>query len=137
MSGTDVMAEPQAVPETMARAVKLMRVGAGMEIVAGIAASLSNVHRLSVVASGVVTGMIVAGIWLLVARACRRARPVGRVLASVLFGFNTLGLLQTLVGEFHPAAVVVVFNVLSWIVGLGTVSLLWQHASNEFFRTRR
>lgn len=137
MSEVDLKVDQLGLPDTVARAVRLMWVGAGLEVVAGGVAALSHVHRPTVVISGLVTGAIVGAVWWLVARTCLRGRPVGRVLASGFFGFNTVGLLQTVSGEFHVPAGAVVVNILNWIVGLSAVLLLWNHDSSEYFQRRR
>jgi len=137
LSEVDLKVDQLALPDTVAKAARLMWVGAGLELVAGSVAALSNYHHPSAVISGLITGALVGGIWWLVARTCLRGRAVGRVLASVFFAFNTVGLLQTVAGEFHVGPWVVVVNILSWIVGLSAVLLLWNHDSSEYFRRGR
>ena len=133
----DLKADQLTLPDTITKAVQLMWAGAGLELLAGAVAALSNLHRPAAVASGILTGALVAGLWWLVARACLRGRLVGRVLASGFFGLNTVGLLQTVSGEFHVPVGDAVVNVLGWIVGLGAVILLWNRASSEYFYRER
>lgn len=137
MSEVDLKVDQLGPPDAVTRAVRLMWVGAGLEPVAGGVAALSHSHSPSVLLSGLLTGAVVGAIWWLVARTCLRGRPVGRVLASVFFGFNTVGLLQTVSGEFHVPAGAVVVNILNWIVGLGAVLLLWTRDSSEYFQRQR
>lgn len=134
---TDVVAGQRTMPDSMARAVRLMTAGAASEVVSGAVVALGGIHKPSVVISGIVTSVIVAGIWIAVARLCRRGRPMGRVLASVLFVFNTGGLVQTLAGEFHVQTAVVIVNIVGWIVGLAAVILLWNRDSTEFLQPGR
>ena len=130
-------ADQSMLPDSVAKAVRLMMVGAALEVVSGAVAALSHTHKPLVLVSGIVTGLIVAGIWWLVARTCQRGRSVGRVVASIFFVFNTVGLAQTFAGEFHVPAAALVVNILGWIVGLGAVLMLWRHDSSEFFESRR
>ena len=133
------MPDQSSVPDTVAKADKLMLVGAALAGVQGIVAALYELHRPAVAAAAVASGLIVAGVWWLVARACAQGRKGARIFGTVVFGLATLGIAQTLGGKFHPAPAVTVCDVLSWCVGLAAVVLLWHRDSAGFFRadTRR
>ena len=60
-----------------------------------------------------------------------RGRSWARVIAAVLFGFNTLGLLSTVI---RPAAIgTKIFDVLVWLVGLGAIVYLWRPDASEYY----
>jgi hypothetical protein len=147
------MPEPQraAPPPPVLMAVKLMYVGAGLSAI-GIVLTLvtigslkaailkkhplyttSQVHsfQTAAVASVVVGGLIAVGLWILMARANGAGKSWARIVASVLFGINTLDLLATAV-QAHAAASLA-FGALVWLAGLGAVVLLWRGESSQYF----
>jgi len=54
-----------------------------------------------------------------------------RIVATVLFGLDTLFLLLGVVRAGAAASSVV--SILIWLIGLGTVILLWRKDSSEYF----
>ena len=132
----DVDTRP-AVPDTIAKAVRLMLVGAALGLVLGVIGAFNEIHRPAAVAVSVASSVVVSGIWWLVARACQRGRRGGRTVASVFFGLSTLGLVQTFSGEFYVYPPSFVVDVLSWLVGLGAIILLWHRDSGDFFHAGR
>jgi ABC-type uncharacterized transport system permease subunit len=94
------------------------------------------VHTLEIegVAGLVISGLLGVGLWILMARLNLSGRNWARILASVLFGINTLELLATFT---RPSTILgVVFAVALWIVGLGAIVFLWRRESSEFFAPR-
>jgi hypothetical protein len=93
----------------------------------------SQIHTAEVagVSVIVVLGLIGVGLWLWMAWANGRGRSWARVIASILFGFNTLGLLSTVI---RPAAIgTKIFDVLVWLVGLGAIVYLWRPDASEYY----
>lgn len=80
----------------------------------------------------IVSGLIEAGLWLFLARGCRRGKNWARITGTVLFGVATLDLLGVL--AFPEATLNKMFAVLIWLIGLGAVVLLWRGTSTAFFR---
>jgi len=90
-------------------------------------------HQLAVAA--VVEYVVTLGLWLLMAWANRAGQNWARIVATVLFGLNTLGLLLNVFRG--SASISVLFAVLVWLVGLGAVVLLWRRESSQYFAARR
>ncbi len=147
------MPEPQRPdpPPPLLMAVRLMYVGAGLSAI-GIVLALvtigslktailkrhplyttSQVHSLqtATVVSVVVGGLIAIGLWILMARANGAGKSWARIVASVLFGINTLDLLATAIQAHAPASLA--FGALVWLAGLGAVILLWRGESSQYF----
>jgi hypothetical protein len=57
----------------------------------------------------------------------------GRIVATVLFGLNTVLLLLSFVRA--TASISLAFSVLVWLVGLGAIVLLWRKESSQYFTT--
>jgi hypothetical protein len=66
------------------------------------------------------------------ARANKAGKNWARITGTVFFGIDTLDLL----GLFaqRPAALSVVFALVIWLIGLGTVIMLWRRESTAFFK---
>jgi len=94
----------------------------------------SQIHTAEVagVVVAVVIGAIAIGLWLWMAWANGRGRNWARIIATVLFAFNTVDLL-TLVARPH-SAISLVFALLVWLVGLGAIFFLWQRESTAYFQ---
>jgi hypothetical protein len=153
-SGADQMPQQQRppAPPSIQTAVKLMYVGAGisaLSFIIGLATigslkqaiinasskplTASQLHAAQVfgVATIVILGLIGIGLWLWMARANGAGKSWARIVAAVLFGLNTLGLLS---GVARPNAVgTKIFDILIWIVGLGATVFLWRRDSSEYF----
>jgi hypothetical protein len=85
----------------------------------------------ALVASAIVGGLVGAGLWVFVARACHSGKGWARITGTVLFGIATVQGLSSLVAP--EAALVKGFWLVVWLVGLGAVVLLWQGSSSAFF----
>jgi MFS superfamily sulfate permease-like transporter len=82
-----------------------------------------------------VLGVISVGLWLLLARGCWRGSQWARITGTVLFGLDTLGLLIGPLGLHAPgSSLPKVFSSVVWLIGAGTVALLWQKNCTGFFR---
>ncbi len=84
------------------------------------------------VAVAVVIGAIAIGLWLWMAWANGRGKNWARIIATVLFAFNTIDLL-TLLARPH-SAISLVLALLVWLAGLGAIFFLWQRESSAYFR---
>jgi hypothetical protein len=139
-----------APPRPVRTAVLLMYVGAALTAISLIVtvATLHTIetaiqnnstytaqqaHQLAVAA--VVEYVVTLGLWLLMAWANRAGQNWARIVATVLFGLNTLGLLLNVFRG--SASISVLFAVLVWLVGLGAVVLLWRKESSQYFAARR
>jgi hypothetical protein len=104
---------------------------------AGPALTARQVHDILTfyVVTTVFICVVAAGLWVLMAWANRTGQSWGRIVASILFGLNTLLLLLNAV---RPSlSVALVFWILTWLVGLAAIVLLWRKESSEYFATPR
>lgn len=156
-SGFDQLPQQRPpAPPSIRTAMKLMYAGAvlsavsfvvGLATVGSLRQSIINastkkltatqLHTAEVigVATIVILGLIGIGLWLWMAWANGRGRNWARIVAAVLFGLNTLGLLSVVA---RPNAIGTrLFDVLSWLVGLGATYYLWRRDSSEYFAQSR
>lgn len=80
----------------------------------------------------VVLGLLGVGLWIWMALKCKAGRNWARVTGSTLFGIFTVLLIISLARVSGSAGLIV--NVVLWLIGLGTVVLLWRKDSSLFFR---
>ena len=150
-SGKPVELERPPAPSSVVNAVKLMYAGAAVSTVSLII-SLANisgtkaairrarpnltatqVNQLNtfIISLAIVSGLLGIGLWLWMARANNQGKSWARIVSTVLFGLATLDM----IGVFsQPKTLLVVFPVLTWLVGLGAVWLLWRPESTAFFK---
>jgi hypothetical protein len=156
-SGFDQLPQQRPpAPPSIRTAMKLMYAGAvlsavsfvvGLATIGSLRQSIINastkkltatqLHTAEVigVATIVILGLIGIGLWLWMAWANGRGRNWARIVAAVLFGLNTLGLLSVVA---RPNAIGTrLFDVLSWLVGLGATYYLWRRDSSEYFAQSR
>jgi hypothetical protein len=154
-SGQQPMAPvPADPPQTVRRAVNLMYAGAALsaiEIVVGLATigslkaairsrfpsyTASQIHSAEVatVSIAIVIGLLGVGLWIWMARANLAGRGWARIVASVLFGINTIDVFAAIV---QPHSVIsLILAVLLWLIGLGAIWLLWQRESSAYIQSR-
>lgn len=152
-SGEQMPEQPPqpAAPPPVVMAARLMYVGAvlsGIELVVGLAtigslksaikkadptftASQLHTAEVAAVVSSVFIGLLAIGLWIWMAWANGAGKSWARIVASVLFGLNTLFLLLSLLRPH--ASVGLAFGVIVWLTGLGAVILLWRAESSGFF----
>ena len=151
--GGEMPPEPgrPAPPRPVRTAVLLMYTGAALSAVSLIVTVLSfhaiervirnasstltaqQVHNDAIVAVtiAVVESLIAIGLWLLMAWGNKNGQSWARIVATVLFGLNTLFLLLSFVRA--TVSVSLAFSVLVWLIGLGAIVLLWRKESSEYF----
>lgn len=148
-------------PQTLVRAVWLMRVGAALSA-AGVLTTLAYRHRIEAqfalaskladripvdprvtlralpyLIEGAVVALAVAGLlamlaWLWMASAAG-AGNWSRIVATVLYAVNTLALTAAIT---HPDVLLVSVS-LGWLAGTGALVLLWHHDTAAYIRARR
>ncbi len=152
--GADLPEQQQPAPGSVLTAVKLMYAGAAVSLL-GLILSLATVGSIKAAilkanpsytttklhaAEGVAIGIIVAeaiigvALWIWMALANKRGRSWARIVASVLFGLNTLVLIAN-VSQPH-ASVALLYNVVLWLIGLAAIVLLWRRQSSAYFQAR-
>jgi hypothetical protein len=137
-------------PPSVVMAVRLMYAGAvvsAVSLVVGLATvgSLRNalhksqpsltptqLHDLQtvVVVGSVAIGLISIGLWVWMALVNKAGKSWARIVATVLFGLDTLFLLLGLARAGAAASSLV--SILTWLIGLGAVILLWRKDSSEY-----
>ena len=139
-------------PQSVLNAVKFMYAGAAVSLVGtiislttvgGLKTAISKaypkdtaaqVHSLEVstIVGLVISGLLGVGLWILMARLNLAGRNWARIVASVLFGINTLGLVRSFIS---PNTVLgLAYAIVLWAAGLGAIYFLWQRESSDFFQ---
>jgi hypothetical protein len=92
----------------------------------------SQLHNLQtiVVAGSVAVGLISIGLWVWMALMNKAGKSWARIVATVLFGLDTLFLLLGVARAGAAASSLV--SILIWLIGLGAVILLWRKDSGEY-----
>ncbi|MCU1644945.1 MAG: hypothetical protein JWN03_5220 [Nocardia sp.] len=78
--------------------------------------------------------LISIGLWIWMAFATRAGKNWARITGSVLFGLNTLSMLDTVIITSSSTTLDTILAVLTWLVGLATLILLWIKQSGAYFR---
>jgi hypothetical protein len=140
-------AEP---PSSVVQAVRLMYAGAvvsAVSLVVGLATvgslrtalhksqpslTPAQLHDLQtvVVVGSVAIGLISIGLWVWMALMNKAGKSWARIVATVLFGLDTLFLLLGLARAGAAASSLV--SILIWLIGLGAVILLWRKDSTGY-----
>jgi len=139
-------------PQSVQIAVRLMYAGAAVSAISFILGlvtlgslkhtiqtqhpsySASKVNTLvdSSIALVVVVGIIGIALWLWMARANGAGKNWARITGTVFFGIDTLDMLGLFAGTHN--AISVVFAIVTWLIGLGTVIMLWRRESSAYFK---
>jgi hypothetical protein len=147
-------AAPEAAPASVRWAVRMMYAGAA----AGIAGIVVNVTTLGAIreqrpimsaalrtstqhqaiAEFIVGGIAVAAVWTFMGLSCRAGKSWARLVSTVLFGIYTVYTTEIVAGfdNVRPPDAVRVYTGIVWLLGLITVTLLWQRTATPHFRTR-
>ena len=156
-------AEPPrpAAPAPVQTAVRLMYAGAALWtvtviiVVALIAGGKAGGHvrwdghtltaaqlghlRPVIITVTILSGLVVAAVWLWMARADGQGRNWARIVSTVLFGLATLQLTGIFTAPashagFGMEVLGLIMPVLGWLIGLAVVWLLWRPAASAFFK---
>ncbi len=138
-------------PSSVVMAVRLMYAGAvvsalslivGLVTIGSLRTSLhksspkltaTQLHDLQtvVVVGSIFIGVISIGLWLWMARMNKAGKSWARVVATVLFGLDTLFLLLGVARAGAAAGTLV--SILTWLIGLGAIIFLWRKDSSAYF----
>lgn len=145
----------QPAPPSVVNAARVMYAGAAASLIgvvinfATIGSLKSQIHNRSpklspsqvtsvehiTIAGFIVAGLIGAALWIFVAQVCRSGKNWGRILATVLFGIDTLD--QVFGAAVSSGGGARIYAILIWLIGLAAMVLLWQRPSTEYFRSWR
>lgn len=159
-SGSQMPEQPSrpVAPQPVLMAAKLMYAGAALSAVAaiytavtagGLKAAILKSHPLysaaqvhkaetSIVISAIIGGLLAVGLWIWMARMTGAGHKWARIVASVLFGINTVDVLITIsqasaiTAVEANASVSIALGVLVWLAGLGAIILLWRGESSQY-----
>ena len=138
-------------PASVVMAVRLMYAGAvvsalslivGLVTIGSLRDSLhkaqpsltpTQLHDLQtvVVVGSVFIGLISIGLWVWMALMNKAGKPWARIVATVLFGLDTLFLLLGVARAGAAAGTLV--SILTWLIGLGAVVYLWRKDASAYF----
>ena len=138
-------------PASVVMAVRLMYAGAvvsalslivGLVTVGSLRDSLhkaqpslttTELHNLQtvVIVGSIFIGLISIGLWVWMALMNKAGKSWARIIATVLFGLDTLFLLLGVVRAGAAAGTLV--SIVTWLIGLGAVIFLWRRDSSEYF----
>jgi hypothetical protein len=141
----------QGPPASVVMAVRLMYAGAvvsalslviSLATIGNLRTSLHNANpkltpsQLHTLQTGytvalVAFGLIGIGLWVWMALMNKAGRSWARIVASVLFGLNTLALLLGLARGGGSAGSLAAL--LPWLIGLGAIVFLWRRDASEYF----
>jgi hypothetical protein len=144
----------ETLPESMRRAVRLMISGAAATAVWGIflvIVTIANHAQLvgengRKLGSGQIAGgaiynllvtIILAAIWVLMARMNQRGRNWARITATALFVLWSIECFATIGGATATPLVIIdmVLVFLVWAIGLGALFFLWRPDSSDYFKS--
>jgi hypothetical protein len=148
-------------PAAMRRAMFLMYAGAAVGVVGASAGALTRTtavysqtstsissntstvhytsapvfHSFASLVEGIITGVILGGLWLWMAWKTGAGRDWARALSSVFFGFACLQFVWSIVCLARPidAVPLFIFSLAEWGFGLAALIQLWQREFSEFF----
>ena len=141
-------------PASVVMAVRLMYTGAvvsalslivGLATVGSVRPSLhkadpkltaNQLHNLQIafVIGSAVFQVILIALWVWMALMNKAGKSWARIVATVLFGLNSLILLVDVTRAGGSAAALV--SILTWLIGLGAVIFLWRKDASEYFTAR-
>lgn len=143
---------PSAAPQSVVRAVRVMYAGVAASLL-GIVIDMTTlssarsailkahptytatqVNNAEHAAIGlfIAGGLIGAALWLWMAQSNRAGRGWARIVASVLFGIDTVSQVIGVGASGGPSRF---YGLVVWVIGLIAIVLLWQRSSSEYFRS--
>lgn len=150
--------QPVSRPASIAMAVKLMYVGAGLSLVSAISILfLRDTFRTAVekaastrtppmtsaqidtavnvgIGAAVASGLLGAGLWIWMAYANGNGRKWARIVATVFFGLSVLSTLSSVAQ--HGPAVSLALSVVTLLLGAYIIFLLYRPESSDYYTAR-
>lgn len=139
-------------PQSVRTAVKLMYAGAAISVVSLIISltstgglkntirtkyphyTVNQVNHLysQIIEAAMISAAFGIALWLLMAWANGRGNNWARFTSSGLFVLNTIGVISFF--RQPNTGLDLVFEMLTWLVGLGAIFLLWRSESSAYFK---
>jgi ABC-type sugar transport system permease subunit len=105
--------------------------------------TVTQVHRaeLALTIPLAIGAVIAVALWVWMARQNQRGRSWARVVATVLFGINTIDLLGSLALVRHGTTLAagvptLVIGVIIWLIGLAAILLLFRKDASAYYAAR-
>jgi hypothetical protein len=150
---------PRSIPQSVARAVQVMYIGAAASLI-GIVIELLLRHSLRSYISDhatrngkrltatqvadtyhaelvvlVVVGLIGIVLWIWMAQMNKRGRNWARITSTVFFALDTLGAIGGLAGgSLSGGSANRFYGLVVWVIGGIAIILLWRRSSTEYFK---
>ncbi len=145
------MGQPVPAPSSILNAVKLMYAGAALGVISliinlatansakqaieqanpALTPAQVNAAESIAIVFVVIFGLIGAGLWIWMALMNKRGRSWARILSTVFFGVDTIGVLYTI--SRPGAGAGNILSGLEWLIGLGAIILIWQRVSTAYY----
>jgi hypothetical protein len=148
-----------SVPQSVDNAVRVMYMGAAASLI-GIVIDLATVGPLRdklvtvnnhgakltsaqvtvsehvAIGALIVAGVIGIAVWIWMAQSNQAGKSWARIVATVLFGVDTLSLIADVNGASALSGTVAtrIYGIVIWLIGLAAIILLWQRTSSDYFR---
>jgi hypothetical protein len=147
-----------SMPQSVARAVKVMYAGAAASLI-GVIVDLTAIGPLRdqirthdtkngkplttaqvntlvhlELAAFIVVGLITVGLWIWMARGAAAGKNWARITSTVFFALATISTLTSLAGSLTSGGAARFYGILVWLIGLVAIVLLWQRTSSDYFR---
>jgi hypothetical protein len=142
-------------PPSVMRAVQLMYAGAVASLI-GIVIDLTTVGSLksaieahdrtltaakvntlehAEIALLIISGVIAAGLWIWMALSCKAGKGWARIVSTVLFAVDTVGLLIGIGGAAPGGHATRFYAIVVWVIGLAAIILLYRRSSSNYFNS--
>lgn len=148
-----------SVPQSVDNAVRVMYMGAAASLI-GIVIDLATVGPLReklvtlnnngakltstqvadsqhvAIGALIVAGVIGVVLWIWMAQSNQAGKSWARIVATVLFGIDTISLIADINGASALSGTVAtrIYGIAIWLIGLAAIVLLWQRTSSDYFR---
>ena len=148
-----------SVPQSVDNAVRFMYMGAAASLI-GIVIDLATVGPLRdnlvalnshgakltstqvtdsqhvAIGALIIAGLIGIAAWIWMAQSNQAGKSWARIVATLLFGIDTLSLIADINGAsaLSGTAATRVYGIIIWLIGLAAIILLWRRTSSDYFR---
>ena len=101
----------------------------GRTDVANLVDNASSSLNVSIIGGGII-GIL---LWIWMAMANGKGQKWARIVATILFAINTIGMIFTFFSSPRPHVISLILNVLMWLAGLAAIYFLYTKESSAFF----
>ena len=146
----------ESLPLSMQRAVRLMLSGAAAtgawglflvivmivnknDLITSSGKKITSGQLTTGIIYSVLITLILAAVWVLMARMNQRGRSWARITSTALFVLWSIETYATIGGAGGSGLAIVdaILVLVTWLIGLGALFMLWRRESSDFFRVER